>query len=236
MEINKKMFDKKITMVIKDSKSSFIINDCSDIGTLLKEKVSKPKVISINNLNDIKFHDFSIYDIINKFMSKYNKKGKKFINEILKLSTLSLDYLKKDPLEINNSEKFKLVLALVLMLNPQVIIINNMSCYLDCKSRKEIMFTLKKLKRDYNKTIYIVDNDVDYMYSVCDNVLILVDNEIILHDKKDKIYYNYNLLKRKNVSIPIYIEFIYNAKKKHENDMLIRDDVKDIMKDIYRSL
>ena len=236
MEINNKMLDNKITMVIKDNDSQFVVNNCYDISILLEKKNIKSKIISINDINDIKFHDFSVFDIINKFMSKYNKKGKKFMHEVLRLSTLSLDYLNKDPFELNDSEKFKLILALVLMLNPSTIVINNMSCYLDNKSCNDIMFTLKKLKRDYKKTIFIIDNDVDYMFKVCDNVIILSNNELLLHDKKEKIYDNYAMLKRRKISFPIYIEFLYKAKKSHVNDMLIRDDVKDIMKDIYRSL
>ena len=229
------MFDNKITMVIKDNNSKFMVDGLCDISLLLDSNV-KSKIVGINNIRDIKFHDFKVNDIINRFMNTYNKKGKKFKNEVLRLSTLSIDYLEKDPFDLNDSEKFKLILAMIFMINPKVIVINNMSCFLDNKSRDEIMFTLKKLKRDYKKTIYIIDNDVDYMYRVCDNVMVLVNDEIILHDKKDKMYEKYNVLKRRRVSIPIYIEFIYNAKKKHENDMLIRDDVKDIMKDIYRSL
>lgn len=235
MEISKSMLDNKITMIIKDRKSKFLVDGCVDIKDLIEDNI-KSKIVSIGDINSIRFHDFSVYDIINKFMNKYNKKGKKFMQEVLRLSTLSLDYLNKDPFILNNSEKFKLIMALVLMVNPSVIVINNMSCFLDYKSRNDIMFTLKKLKRDYKKTIYIIDNDVDYVYRVSDNVIVLVDNDVIIHDKKEVMYDKYNILKRNKVSIPIYIEFIYNAKKNHDNDMLIRDDVKDIMKDIYRSL
>ena len=236
MEINKNMLDNKITIVIKDNKSTFNVENSYDIGKLLNNKIPKVKIININDIHNIKFHDFTVYDIINKFMSKYNKKGKKFMLEILRLSTLSIDILKKDPFELNESEKFKLILAMTLMINPNTIIINNMSCFLDNKSIKEIIFTLKKLKRDYKKTIYLIDNDIDYFYSVSDNVIILDNNELILHDKKEKIYNIYNTLKKRKISIPIYIDFIYKAKKKHPNELLIRDDVKDIMKDIYRSL
>ena len=236
MEINKNMLDNKITIVIKDNKSTFNVENSYDIGKLLNNKIPKAKIININDIHNIKFHDFTVYDIINKFMSKYNKKGKKFMLEILRLSTLSIDILKKDPFELNESEKFKLILAMTLMINPNTIIINNMSCFLDNKSIKEIIFTLKKLKRDYKKTIYLIDNDIDYFYSVSDNVIILDNNELILHDKKEKIYNIYNTLKKRKISIPIYIDFIYKAKKKHPNELLIRDDVKDIMKDIYRSL
>ena len=236
MEIKKDMFDNKITMVIKDYISEFKVEGQIDIKDIIDNKINNPKIICINDISNINFYDFSVLDVINKFMNKYNKKGKKYIKDVFNLSTLSLDYLKKDPVELNESEKFKFVLSLVLMLNPSCIVINNMSCYLDSRSRDDIVFTLKKLKRVYKKNIYIIDNDIDYNYRFCDNVLVLLNEEVILHDKKELLYDNYSILKRKKISIPIYIEFIKEAKKKNEDELLIRDDVKDIMKDIYRSL
>lgn len=228
----------KITMIIKDYKSLFELKGSIDIKEIITNNLSKPKVILISDISKINFYELKVIDVINKFVLKYNVKGTKFKNQILKLSTLSSDYLEKDPMTLSDSEKFKLILALVLSLNPSLIIIENMSSYLDSKSKSEIMFTLKKLKREYNKTIVINDNDVDYFYKVSDNVIVLNNNNVILSGKKELLFNNYNMLKKKKVSIPIYTEFVYYVKnKKGSNiDLLVRDDVKDIMKDIYRSL
>lgn len=236
MEINDLVVKGKITLVIKDYKSVCTLSGSLDIKDLVNNKLKKTNVILINDISDLVFYELRVIDVINKFAFMYNIKGTKFIKQILKLSTLTVDYLEKDPMLLNNSEKFKLILALVLILNPTGIIINNMSCYLDSKSKSEVMFTLKKLRREYNKTIVIIDNDVDYFYSVCDNVIVLNNDKVILSGKKEILFDNYMMLKRKKISIPIYIEFVYYVKQNRNCDMLVRDDVKDIMKDIYRSL
>lgn len=238
MEIKKQVEKGKITMIIKDYISTFDYENVVNIKDLIDNNLNKTKIILIDDIDSIIFYELRVVDVINKFAFKYNVKGTKFINQILKLSTLSSDYLEKDPMFLNDSEKFKLILALVLMLNPTTIIINNLSCYLDNKSRDDVLFTLKRLKREHNKTIIINDNDVDYCYSVSDNVIVIKNNEIILEGKKDKLYYNINMLKKKNIPIPIYVEFIDYVKSNKGNDIdvLVRDDVKDIMKDIYRSL
>jgi len=238
MEINKLIDKGKITMIIKDYESLLEIDGSVDIKYLIDNTLVKPKIIEINDINDTIFYELRVADVINKFAFKYNVKGTKFINQILKLSTLSSNYLEKDPMFLSDSEKFKLILALVLILNPTMIIINNISCYFDSKSKAEIMFTLKRLKREHNKTFVINDNDIDYFYSVSDNVIVIDNNEIILNGKKDILFTNYNLLKKKKISIPIYTEFVRYVKdnKGSDIDILVRDDVKDIMKDIYRSL
>ena len=68
------------------------------------------------------------------------------------------------------------------------------------------------------------------------NVLIINNSEVIISGKKNLLFDNYSLLKRKKIPIPVHIEFIKYVKDNTDADMLIRDDVKDIMKDIYRSL
>ena len=138
MEINKLIDKGKITMIIKDYESLLEIDGSVDIKDLIDNTLVKPKIIEINDINDTIFYELRVADVINKFAFKYNVKGTKFINQILKLSTLSSDYLEKDPMFLSDSEKFKLILALVLILNPTMIIINNISCYFDSKSKQKL--------------------------------------------------------------------------------------------------
>lgn len=226
----------KITMVIGNKEVDSSELEVIDISSLLNNYMLKPKIIGISNIDNINLYHMTVGELINNFLLKYSKKGNKFINQILKLSTLSVDYLNVDPLLLSSSEKYKLLLALALSLNPKLVVIKDISCYLDRKSMNEVMFTLKKLKREFNKTFIIIDNDVDYFYSVADNVMVIEEQECLLNDKKEVLYDNYTMLKKKKFPIPICIEFIYYVKKNHDTDLLIRDDVKDIMKDIYRSL
>ena len=235
MEIMDKIVQDKITMIISDYNTNLEFSDSHNIYEFIEKKVVKKNIVVIDNIK-IDFYELSVLDVINKFLTKYNVRGKKFVDKVLKLSTLPVDYLNKDPFLLKESEKFKLLLALVLALNPKVIIIKNISCFSDNKSRDEVMFTLKKLKREYDKTIVIVDNDIDYFYTVSDNVLIIDNSEVIISGKKNLLFDNYSLLKRKKIPIPVHIEFIKYVKDNTDADMLIRDDVKDIMKDIYRSL
>lgn len=230
-----KIVQDKITMIVSDYNTNLEFSDSHNIYEFIEKKVVKKNIVVIDNIK-IDFYELSVLDVINKFLTKYNVRGKKFVDKVLKLSTLPVDYLNKDPFLLKESEKFKLLLALVLALNPKVIIIKNISCFLDNKSRDEVMFTLKKLKREYDKTIVIVDNDIDYFYTVSDNVLIIDNSEVIISGKKNLLFDNYSLLKRKKIPIPVHIEFIKYVKDNTDADMLIRDDVKDIMKDIYRSL
>ena len=230
-----KIVQDKITMIISDYNTNLEFSDSHNIYEFIEKKVVKKNIVVIDNIK-IDFYELSVLDVINKFLTKYNVRGKKFVDKVLKLSTLPVDYLNKDPFLLKESEKFKLLLALVLALNPKVIIIKNISCFFVIKLIDEVMFTLKKLKREYDKTIVIVDNDIDYFYTVSDNVLIINNSEVIISGKKNLLFDNYSLLKRKKIPIPVHIEFIKYVKDNTDADMLIRDDVKDIMKDIYRSL
>lgn len=235
MEITNNIVLGKINMIISDYNSTLEFSNCINIKDYINNTVDNKKNVIIDDIN-LSFYELTVEEVINNFLTKYNLKGKKNLDKVLKLSTLPVYYLKKDPYFLNNSEKFKLLMTLVLALNPKTIIIENMSCFLDNKSRNDIIFVLKKLKREFGKTIVIIDNDIDYFYTICDNILVIHENKLLLEGKKTILYDKYNMLKRKKIPIPICLEFIKYIKDNKNADILVRDDVKDIMKDIYRCL
>ena len=235
MEIINNITRDKITLVICDYISKLKFDGFSNICSFVDKKMKNNKKVIVNNIN-IDFYELNVEEVINNFLLRYNLKGRNFINKVLNLSTLSVDYLTKDPYLLKDSEKFKLLISLALCLNPSILVIENLSCFLDNKSCREIMNILKKLKREYDKTIVIIDNDIDYFYTVCDDVLVINNNKIITCGKKNVLYDKYDLLKKNKIPIPTYIEFIKYVKNNKHVDVLVRDDVKDIMKDIYRCL
>ena len=235
MEIENKFILGKINLLIKDYDSNLLFSNSFNIKDYVYDNILSKDSVIIDNV-DLLFYELSVEEVINNFIYKYNLKGKKNIDKLLNLSTLPVYYLKKDPYYLNNSEKFKLLLTLLLSLNPKTIIIKNISCFLDNMCRDEIIFVLKKLRREHGKTIIIIDNDIDYFYTVCDVVLVVHENQLLFQGKKNILYDKYNILKRKKIPIPVCLEFIKYVKDHKCSDILVRDDVKDIMKDIYRCL
>ena len=71
-------------------------------------------------------------------------------------------------------------IALALILNPKVIILDEPTVYLDSKNKKNLIKLLKKLKREYQKTIIVISNDINFIYEISDNIVLINNGEVKL--------------------------------------------------------
>ena len=137
---------------------------------------------------------------------------------------------------LSNSEKILLKLALVLSINPKILIIDSVLDYLDSYHKKQLIKIIKKLKRRYQKTIIIISNDIDTMHKVIDYVYILSKGQIVLEGNKYEVFSKVQELKKYKLKVPQIIaleNLVYENKK---IKLGYRDDINDLLKDIYRNI
>ena len=92
-----------------------------------------------------------------------------------------------------------------------------------------MLFILKELKKE-NNTILIISKDIEFIHKISDNVIILKDS-IINQGNKYDVFTNENYSQFK---IPKTIEFSKRVYELRNIKIGYRDDIKDLMKDIYR--
>lgn len=172
-------------------------------------------------------------------LRKYNYKIdnlNKRIEDSLKMVGLPLDYLDRNPFELSSGEKELLSIAVVLALNPKLIIIDEPTIYLDNKREEYLIKLLKKLKNNYNKTIIIFSSDINFVLKVTDNYLLLKNGKISSEGTVKDLLLNSDKIKKAAVEIPKILEFINDVKKRKNIDLEVTFDIKELMKDIYRNV
>lgn len=172
-------------------------------------------------------------------LRKYNYKMnmiEKRITDSLKMVGLPIEYLDKSPFELSSGEKELLSIAVVLSLNPKLLIIDEPTIYLDNKREEFLIKLLKKLKKDYNKTIIIFSSDVEFALKLSDNYLLLKNGKISAQGTIKELLNSSDKIKKSAVEVPKIIDFI-NIVKKHKKIILEPTfDIKELMKDIYRNV
>ena len=123
-------------------------------------------------------------------------------------------------------------MATMLVNDPDIILVNNIFSKLSDSNKKLLRDLLKRLQFDFKKLVIIADPDVDLLFEISDVSLILDDTIIVAGNKFD-IFANTDLLKNYNIDIPHYIEFKNYVKEKKDVDLLYRDRITDIIKDVY---
>lgn len=154
----------------------------------------------------------------------------------LKMVGLNENYLDKNPFYLSAGEKRRVAIASVLIMNHKVILFDEPTVGLDYNGKKNLMNIIKRLNIEYNKTIVIASHDVDMLYQMVDNIVVLSDNKVLISGTKEEVYKHVGLLSENNIAIPNIVNFINKAKILKGIKLGNHIDIRDLIKDIYRNV
>ena len=97
-----------------------------------------------------------------------------------------------------------------------------------------MIYLLKKLKNKYHKLIIIVSQDMEFIHKVCDDIYVLNQGKIVLYGNKFDVFSKQKLLKKINVDVPNIISFENLVLQKKNIQIGYRDEINDLIKDVYR--
>mgnify|MGYP004555763367 FL=1 len=166
------------------------------------------------------------------FKYKINKQEIR-VKEALKLVNLDEEYLNKNVNDLTFEEKKKVSLASVLIFNPSLIILEDITIGLSNKEKDNLLKLLNTLKSKYKKTIILISKDTDFCYRVTDKVFIIDhgrvvfngDRNVLIHDKMLTFY---------DLETPNIVKFINAANKKNKN-LTYTTNILDLIKEVYRN-
>lgn len=215
------------------------------VGDFLLEKGKK-----IKNINDLRFQvglvfQFPEDQIFNDTVKEELEMGLKFYQykldqieqrtlDALKMVGLDVSYLNKNPMDLSSGERRKVALASILMINPEVLILDEPTIGLDPESKKNFIKLIRILKNRFHKTILIVSHDTDFLISIVDHVVVMHDKQIVLQGDKYEVFKQVKKLKQYGVQIPQVIAFSDKVLQKKKIKIGYRDEINDLIKDIYR--
>ena len=169
--------------------------------------------------------EWTVKRFLNGLKLKFNEK----ILEVFKSLGLREDLLNKK-IKILSTNEFKLVLLAHLIIeNPEVYIFDYFEVGLSFRNRKMFVNLLKTLKSE-GKTIIVITNNIGFLYEISDNIMVVEERKMIYNGGKNDLF-----VARRIKEYPPIIDFIRKANKKDAN-LLYTMDRKELLKDIYRSL
>lgn len=168
-----------------------------------------------------------------KSLSYQSEKATKRIQDALRIVGLDNSYLDKDPIQLSKGEMKKISIASVLAQNPKILIFDQPTVGLDNISEKGFLKMIKILKNKYHKTIIIVTNDINMIHKVADYIYVFHKGKLVLEGSKYEVFGSESIDKYKIIR-PSIMEFSYQVLKQKGIKLGYRDDVNDLIKDIYR--
>ncbi len=101
---------------------------------------------------------------------------KKRVEEALTLVGM-LDFKKREPARLSGGQKQRVAIAGVVALRPAILILDEATSMLDPEGRRELIETVKGIRKDYDMTVISITHDLEEV-AMSDRVLVMKKGEI----------------------------------------------------------
>ena len=172
--------------------------------------------------------DETIKNYILRRTSCFNKR----MLDSLKLVNLSEEILNKKMSILSSSEKLKIELAIVLILNSAVVYLYQFDAYFMEKDLSYFKKLFKKLVSKYHKTIVFINSKPSFLMDFADYYFIEKKKDVFIEVEKPTFYEN---IFADSTDKPKIVEFVQYVKEK-DNKIKEYVDLKELLKAIFREV
>ena len=186
----------------------------------VKVKASDGKVLDTNDRKSImkirqtvglvfqypeyQLFDETVYKDITYGLRKMNlseEEQKARCKEAIALVGLPDDILDNSPFELSGGQKRRVAMAGVLVMRPEILVLDEPASGLDPKGRDD-MFRIIKGLRDNGTTVILVSHNMDEAARHADRICVIKDGEIMAADTPENIFANVKKAEEMGIDIP----------------------------------
>lgn len=137
------------------------------------------------------------------------------VNHMLDFLDIS-EYKNQNPFDLSGGQMQRVSLASILVMKPDIIILDEPTSQLDPAGSEEIFKAIDKIK-NLGITVIIVEQKMEKLADYCDKIILMHDGKVIDYDTPEKIF-SRDDLSSLGVEAPIYTRICkyYDLKKKND--------------------
>lgn len=173
------------------------------------KRIDVAKEIAMVGQEDHFRFPFSVFEVVLMGRFPYtgsygfeNKKDLDVAYNALKL-TGTLDLARRSIYEISGGERQRVFLARAIAQEPSIILLDEITSFLDIKFKRDIFILLSSLKKR-KISLVIASHDIELMARYCEKIILLKKGQIFAMGKP------YQILTEKNISLvyecPVYVD------------------------------
>ncbi|RAR44475.1 energy-coupling factor ABC transporter ATP-binding protein [Paenibacillus sp. MDMC362] len=107
------------------------------------------------------------------------------VDQVIKM--LEIDYLRdKNPFELSGGQKQRVALASIIVMEPDVLVIDEPTSQLDPKGTEDV-FKIIELMKKKGKTIILVEHKIELIAEYADDVILLNEGEVAMQGSSKEI-------------------------------------------------
>lgn len=136
------------------------------------------------------------------------QQAKEAARKVIKAVGLDESYLQKSPFDLSGGQKRRVAIAGILVMDPDVLVLDEPTAGLDPQGAKEMMDLFKTLNNQ-GKTVVIVTHDMNHVLNYCDFAVVMNKGEIVNKGTVDEIFKDASYLENLSIDLPVITHFIY---------------------------
>ena len=120
---------------------------------------------------------------------------------------------KRTPNKLSGGQKQRISIAAILVMKPDVLILDESTAMLDPKGREEVMETIMRLNKEEGMTVILITH---YMEEVilADKVVVMNDGEVVLHGTPKEVYKELETIRDAQLELPIITQVAVELKNR----------------------
>lgn len=135
---------------------------------------------AMNALNPVMRVRRQMHDAIRAHDPHYSKsRAEKRCEEVLRIVELPPNKLDSYPHQLSGGQRQRVVIALALLLNPELIIMDEPTTALDVVAQREIIALIRRLQRELGFAVLLITHDLSLLLEVADEVVVLYGGRVM---------------------------------------------------------
>ena len=129
---------------------------------------------------------------------------------------LDESYLEKSPFDLSGGQKRRVAIAGILVMQPEILVLDEPTAGLDPQGAKEMMDLFKQLYEN-GTTIILVTHDMNHVLNYCDHAIVMSKGTILKTGTVVDIFKEVDVLSSLSIELPLITQLIYSLNEKGFN-------------------
>lgn len=135
--------------------------------------------------------------------------AKENAKKALKAVGLDESYLERSPFDLSGGQKRRVAIAGILVMEPEVLVLDEPTAGLDPQGAKEMMTLFKNLNQQ-GTTILLVTHDMNQVLQYCDQAIVMSKGEVVKSGFVQDIFSQPEYLNDLSIELPMLTQIIYD--------------------------
>lgn len=134
--------------------------------------------------------------------------AKQNAKKALKAVGLDESYLERSPFDLSGGQKRRVAIAGILVMEPEILVLDEPTAGLDPQGAKEMMSLFKNLNQQ-GTTILLVTHDMNQVLEYCDEAIVMSEGKVEKSGTVQEIFSEPKYLDELSIELPILTQIIY---------------------------